>query len=408
MALSLVVDLPISKPSTGWHARERALRLYLTAAIAPLCAMAGLLTWTSASASAQNGPAANTNVATFGTQTATATKPDGRGIYSFAATPGGQVEDHVAVFNYSRQTITLQLRGTDAVNTPQGGFAARPVNQRSTGLGTWVALPASALTVTLPPRSNLIVPFLVEVPKNATPGDHAGVLTATLQSSIISKSGQRVRLLQTIGSRIFLRVSGPLHPGFSVTNLHVSYQGTLNPVGTGRADLSYTVRNTGNVALGGHQTVYISGLFGSKKVAAHVAQVQLLLPGFSITQHVPVSGIIPELHDTAHVSITPLYIPGSVQPASGPYQATLSFWAIPWTLIGIIVLLILLLVALWLIRRRRRRTPPGKGGDVPPGPDAAAVDDATGGPAEPAVPAGEEGRSIKEPAPVGSDDREGT
>jgi hypothetical protein len=347
-------------------------------------------------------------VATFGTQTATATKPDSRGVYSFAATPGGQVEDHVAIINYSNQTITLLLRGTDAVNTPQGGFSARPVNERSTGLGTWVALPSSALTVTLPPRNDLIVPFLVEVPKNATPGDHAGVLTATLQSSIVSKSGQRVRLLQTIGSRIFLRVSGPLHPGFAVTNLHVTYQGTLNPVGTGRADLTYTVRNTGNVALGGRQTVYISGLFGSKKVASHVAQVQLLLPGFSITQHVPVSGIIPELHDTAHVSISPLYIPGSVQPASGPYQATLGFWAIPWTLIGIIVLVILLLVALWLIRRRRRRTPPGQGGGAPPGPEAGAVEGVAGSPAEPAVPTTEEGPITKEPAPVGSDHREGT
>ncbi len=186
-------------------------------------AAVSLLTPPAAYASNPSPPGSGKNVVTFGTQTASATKPDGRGIYSFGATPGGRIEDHVAVINYSNQTATFLLRGTDAVNTPQGGFAALPVNERSTGLGTWIALPSSDLSVKLPPRSDIIVPFLVEVPKTATPGDHVGVITATLESLIVSKSGQRVQLLQTIGTRIFLRVSGPLHPAFTVENLRVNY-----------------------------------------------------------------------------------------------------------------------------------------------------------------------------------------
>ncbi len=317
---------------------------------------------------------AKKNVVTFGTQTASATKTDARGIFAFASTPGGRVEDHVAVLNYSNQTITLLLRGTDAVNTPQGGFAAVPINERSTGVGSWIALPSSDLSVTLPPRTDLIVPFLVVVPKNATPGDHFGVVTATLESQIVSKSGQKEHLLQTIGTRIFLRVSGPLHPAYTIEDLHVDYQGTPNPIGTGRVEVSYNVKNTGNVALGGRQTVYVSGLFGSKEMAAHVANLQLLLPGSTVKQKAVVSGVFPELRDTGHVSITPLYIPGTSQPASGPYQATVGFWAISWTLVGIIVFLILLGVAWWLIRRRRRRTPLGEGGPSPAGPASAAVD----------------------------------
>ena len=207
------------------------------------------------------------NVVTFGTQTSSATKPDSRGIYLFGATPGGRIIDHVAILNYSDQTASFLIRGTDAVDTPQGGFAALPINERSHDLGAWIAVPKSDLTVTLRPAADVIVPFLIEVPAGATPGDHIGVITATLVSSVISKSGQRLRLLQTVGTRIFLRVSGPLHPALTVTGIAVQHQGTLDPIGTDTAKVTYTVSNTGNIALGGLQTVYVSGLFGSRAIA---------------------------------------------------------------------------------------------------------------------------------------------
>jgi hypothetical protein len=299
------------------------------------------------------GAPANKNVVTFGTQTSSATKPDNRGIYTFGATPGGRIEDHVAIRNYSDQAATFLIRGTDAVNTPQGGFAARPINQRSHDLGAWIALPRSDLSVTVPARTALIVPFLVEIPRNATPGDHIGVITATLVSSITSKSGQRLKLLQTVGTRIFLRVSGPLHPSLTITGLSVDDQGSLNPVSTDKAKIYYTIANTGNIALGGRQATSVSGLFGSRSVAS-VPELQLLLPGFSVRETVEVKGIMPEIRETAHVSVTPLYIAGSVAPQSGPFQASLSFWAIPWILIVILVVVVLLIVG-WRLRRRRRR-----------------------------------------------------
>ncbi len=158
--------------------------------------------------------------------------------------------------------------------------------------------------------------------------------------------------------------------------------------------------------------MYITGLFGTKKVAAHVAEVQLLLPGFSVKQKVQISGIFPEIRDTGHVSISPLVIPGSVQPASGPYKGTLTFWAVPWTLVAIIVLIIFLLV-LWLIirRRRRRRSRQDRGGKSPTGPGGATV--ASEGDGKGTVPpktddgaAPEAKPSEEHPAPVASSEPE--
>jgi hypothetical protein len=392
-------------------------RLYLSFAAIVTCATVLLLSLAPASgqttvsslvASGKAAPAKK-NVVTFGTQTASATKPDKRGIYLFGSTPGGRIENHVAILNYSDQTATFLIRGTDAVNTPQGGFAALPINERSHDLGAWVALPSSDLTVTLPPRTDLIVPFLIEVPANATPGDHIGVITATLVSTVVSKSGQRLKLLQTVGTRIFLRISGPLHPSLAVTGLAVHYQGTLDPIGTGRAKVTYTVSNTGNVALGGLQTVDVSGLLGARSTAS-VPKLQLLLPGFSVEETVEVTGIFPEIRETAHVSIRPLYIAGSAAPPSGPFQASLSFWAIPWVLIAIIVVVILLGIG-WFRRRRRRARDATAGSKKPGGGDGVGKEESPPGDV-PVSDGSSEGQAVghespaKDPAPVASGERE--
>lgn len=344
------------------HSRWAGALLVLAAALSALVGSA-----TPAHAAGGSGPPAVKGVATFGTQTAGATKADGRTYFDFAATPGAQLLDHLAVINYSAQPISLSIQGVDAVNTPQGGVAARPVNEASRDIGRWIEVRANDTELQLPARSSVIIPFLVSVPRNATPGDHVGAITATLQSSVISRSGQRVKLLQTAGTRIFLRVSGPLHPQLAIEHLTVHYHGTLDPIGRGSAELTYTVSNVGNVALGGRQTVSVSGLFGARKVAVHVREVQLLLPGYSVAQSVPLTGILPEGRDTGRVSITPLVVPGSAQPSSGPFVATVAFWAVPWTLLALMAAIILLVAGLLLLRRRRRRKTSRPRGPKAPG-----------------------------------------
>jgi hypothetical protein len=315
------------------------------------------------------------NVAVFGTQTAGATKPDGRGYYDFGATPGGLVQDHVAVINYSTTALPLLIRGSDAVNTPQGGFALLPPNQQSKEVGIWIGLPPADLSIIVPPRSDVIIPFAISVPRNATPGDHVGGITATLESFITSKSGQRIRLLQSVGTRVFIRVSGPLHPLLAVKNVSVKYDDPISPFATGTAVVTYTVSNVGNVALGGQPVASVSGLFGSKTTATKLPQIQLLLPGFSVQESAQVTGVYPEVLESAHVSVRRLVVPGSVQPPSGPFTASASFWAVPWILIGVVVALIAL-GGWWLLRRRRRKGPSsGEGkGDLPGGAEDSATE----------------------------------
>jgi hypothetical protein len=324
------------------------------ATIAGLAILASLLTCLVALAGSVARPAPG-NVVTFGLQPASATQPDSRGYFSVSATPGAHVEDHVAVRNYSTQPLTLTLHTGDGLNTPSGDFALQPPTAVSRQVGTWIRLPRSLLSMAVPPRGFVIVPFAIVIPSNAQPGDHAGGIIATLESFAQSKSGQRYRLLQNVGSRVFIRISGALDARLTVEHLKVRYESSLNPLKRGRAVVSYVIHNVGNVALGGRQSVRVSGLLGIGASAKKVRQLGVLLPGFTARQSVTVSGVVPQIWMNAHVSIAPLVLPGTVQTLHGPFTGSGHFWAIPWVLLGIIVLLV---GGLWWKRRRPRRAAP--------------------------------------------------
>lgn len=307
---------------------------------------------------------------TFGIEPASALGADGRPHFSFGVTPGATLFDHVAAVNYSTVPLALQLYPTDAVETAGGGFGLLPADVKPTGAGSWISLAAADATVVVPARSatgpgQVVVPLTVHIPDRATPGDHVGGIIASLQTEGTNASGQKVVLDQRIGTRVFIRVSGLLAPRLALTHEHTSYQATPNPVGSGRVKVSYVVRNTGNVDLVvDHQSVSVSGLIGSTR-RVPVANIALLLPGASVAESAIVPRVWPEFFVHESETAQPLASSGTVAVPLASVTAGTGLWAIPWTLLGIIVLIVVLAWA-WARRRARRtaRIPVGRTPEV--------------------------------------------
>jgi membrane protein implicated in regulation of membrane protease activity len=333
--------------------RHHRLRLAFSTALAIVFALGTGLPGASAADKPKPGPAAVARI-TFGAQPATKGAPDKRPNYRYAVTPGGTLRDEVAVRNLSTSPVTLRVYATDALNINNGGFGLLPRAQRPRDVGTWVTINGRAAdgSVTLAPRSVKILTLSLKVPWKAQPGDHTGGIIAAVTTVSKNKTGTaaNVELDQRVGVRLFVRVSGPLHPSLSVKPLDANYQNIPNPFGRGATNVTYRITNTGNVNMGGRQSLSIKGLVGPAQVLA-VPDAEMLLPGGYVDVKTSLKQTWPLVHESATVTVKPLVLPGDLGAGKVTYSAATSFWAVPWALLAFLVLVG---VGLWYVRRVRR------------------------------------------------------
>jgi hypothetical protein len=303
---------------------------------------------------APTSPSNGDNKATFGIGPANTKGFDGRSVLNYDASPGSRLADRIAVRNYSADTLNLLVYAADAANGDNGAISYLPRANPGTDAGRWFRFVdnSTAINLTLRPRQIVVLPIQVTIPGNATPGDHVAGVLASLSSKVIGKSGQQVTLDQRVALRALFRISGTIVPALTIEHPKAKYRNNWNPFGSGSATVSYTVHNTGNVILGGPQTVKVSGLFGSTGSHAAIANVPLLLPGGSVRVSVRVHGVSPEFIMDAKINVATTGAPSAVNPGIHATKATASFWAIPWMLLLLIALL-LGGVIYWIVRGRR-------------------------------------------------------
>jgi hypothetical protein len=294
---------------------------------------------------------------TFGIQPAQRSGGDARPFFAWGVTPGATLRDNVAIVNYSKEPVQLSIYATDALNTDDGGFGLLPTGQQPVDAGSWVHLLGVSGELTVPARSTgspgqVVVPVEVNVPANATPGDHTAGILAVQTSVDPSDEGTKVTLEQRVGTRVYVRVSGEVQPELTVGDVSARYEGTANPVGGGNATVTYTLTNTGNVNLGAESVVNVDGLLADS--SASTPDAPLLLVGGSIEVTANVPDVLPQVRLTAKVNVTPIAAPTDIPTELPVVVAGASFWAIPWVLFGIVIALVLMGL---LVHQRRRRRP---------------------------------------------------
>jgi MYXO-CTERM domain-containing protein len=255
--------------------------------------------------------------------------------------PGIPVHDSVTITNRTDAPLALELFPADAYNTPEGGFASRPPHEPRRDMAAWIEL--SRTTLSVPAHETAEVAFTINPPRDAAPGDHVGSIVAVDTVGTVNTSGSvNVRALDAVGVRVYGRVSGPLTPELTITELSVRPSGGFRQLVGAPIDarVSYKVVNTGNVRLEGDAVVEVKGLLGKgKRLDPH--SIPELLPRGSAIVHQDVTGILAAGRLRASVTITADDVEAS---------STTTTWAVPWIAVAVV-----LLALAWLIRRRRRR-----------------------------------------------------
>jgi hypothetical protein len=300
------------------------------------------------------------NSITWSVIPASATAPDFRSKFSYTnIQPGSTITDHVAVLNRSSQSVAFSIYATDATGTtPANALVLMQAAQTPRDIGSWVTFPKgiTRISIIIPGRKGIIETFKLAVPRQATPGDHTGGMIASVSFNRTNAKGQVIREDQRIAVPIELRVTGPLHAGLAVESISTGFHSPLSPFAGGSATVSYTVRNTGNVRMTGKQLVSVTGLFGISSTA-QPTNLPTVLPGDSIRFTAQARGLYPLGPMTAHVRVTQA-IPASAPPLALPtgyVTGTASLFAMPWTLLGLIILVIVAVVLGWRGRGWQQR-----------------------------------------------------
>ena len=273
-------------------------------------------------------------------------------VMALTADPGKTVKANILVRNVTSTDLVVTGESNDFVAAGEDGTPKVLLGEDETSpysIKDWITIPGK---VTLVPREIKTMNVAINVPADASPGGHYGVVRFT--GTPPSLEGQGVALTASLGSLILLSVSGDITQQLSIEEFSANKDGQTGtffeslPI-----NLVERLKNSGNVHERPAGAITIRNMF-NKTVATfpYNPQARYVLPDstrkFEQTLNRELIGDKRLFGKyTATLSVT--YGEGNDKTA----DATLTFWIIPWKLIlGVIAAII---IGFFLIRFAIRR-----------------------------------------------------
>jgi len=263
---------------------------------------------------------------------------DGRPRFEYVVEVGDRYDDAVAITNFGTAPLEVDLYASDALPTEDGGFAVAAGDDPTVGLGAWVLL--KQRTVVVPSREVVVIPFSLSVPADAEPGDHAGGILASV-TTIVSADGGSVERENRLGTRMHVRVAGPIEPAVGVELGPADHDQPINPVRAGAMTVAHTVVNDGNIRLDVDRTVEVSSLFGWWSTQVDAGPVSDLLPGSAVSTVTELDGVPPLGPLTVTVRAAPGGSAGQALPDLTEASSRVTVWAVPWPQLVALAILVL-------------------------------------------------------------------
>lgn len=280
-----------------------------------------------------------------------------RSNFAYDLEPGSTVEDAVLVRNSGAAALTLAVYGSDAFTDDSGAIDVATDQTGTDAIGSWIT--PSVDSVSIDPGDLVRIPFTVDVPDDAQPGEHAGALLTVLEST-----SDTVSVDMRYATRVTATVGGDLTAGLSVDQARLDVATGFWPWEAATAAVSYDVLNTGNTRLTAMQLLTSQGveMYSSPDSATGLMTLAELLPDATVSVDAVVDGLnawSPFAIVQVAVSPTVLAPAGAEAPPIDQQELALTAVAVApgwWVILAGLAGVIFVIVR--LVRRRRLAAPP--------------------------------------------------
>jgi hypothetical protein len=273
-----------------------------------------------------------------------------------SVSPGQTVSTQILIRDVSGTALVVSGQANDFVASGEDGTPKVLLNNDTNdpySLKSWVVPPADLQLI---PKQIKTLPVTINVPANASPGGHYGVIRFTASAPTLN-GGSGVSLSASIGALMLITVSGKITENLSIAEFSVNHNGKTGTVfQSGPVGFVERLKNNGNVHEQPVGQVTVTDMFGKKLASVNVN----LPPGnvlpastrkFSQVLDKSVIGNKKLFgHYTAKLSIT-------YGTSKKVLSDSLGFWVIPFRLIGIVIigLVAAFFILRYVIRRYNRR-----------------------------------------------------
>ncbi len=265
--------------------------------------------------------------------------------FEYQLNPGQPAGDSIYVVNTGTSVQEVTLYARDAFTGSKGDFLIQDESVAPKDVGSWVSFSGKkkVFTFTLKPRGFMTVPFDVETPVDATPGDHVGAIVA----SAVTK-GASLNIVRRVAVRLYARLSGQLKARLELANVSSrTYVNPFNPFASNQV-VTYEITNVGNVELAADVAVKTDGPFGLFGGSPETLRITNLLPGSSRHISQTIAGAGQLVVSSTTVIYTGLLTSNTVAAQQPRGRADITTYALPT---GWLVWLAGLVAMLLVVRR---------------------------------------------------------
>lgn len=183
---------------------------------------------------------------------------------------GDQQKDGIRVINNDQETKTLLVYPADSTPSSSGGFACKQLLDTQTGVGSWIELEKTE--VTLEPGTNEVIDFTITVPENVDVGENNGCILVQEKDDeeVDEDRPAGMHLSFRTGLRVAITVPGELRRELSLAGLTVERRAN-QPGFLYRAK----IENKGNVSTDADIQLVTKNLFG-KTIQEHGGEYTIL------------------------------------------------------------------------------------------------------------------------------------